>query len=77
MLNEQPFYLLRQIQKKEVSQSLMLPPMVSQRILTYFVRGSISCFDYVYSTTDLLVQPNPNQSNRRSAVQLYFHLQSK
>ena len=55
----------------------MLPPMVSQRILTYFVRGSISCFDYVYSTTDLLVQPNPNQSNRRSAVQLYFHLQSK
>ena len=55
---------------------------LSQQTLTYFETGSItvrltscltwlgfSCFVCVQFTTHLLVWPNPNQSNRRSAVQ--------
>ena len=36
-----------------------------------------SCFAYVKLDRDLQVWLNPNQSNRRYAVQLYFPLQSK
>ena len=59
----------------------------NQRILAYFVRWSItvrlaSCFVCLDSaglllfkwTIALLVWSNPNQSNRRSAVQWYFPL---
>ena len=63
---------------------------VLQRTLTYFVRGSItvlqtSCLTGLDSTKLVnlyriqhkIKQLNPNQSNRRSAVQWYFPLQSK
>ena len=36
-----------------------------------------SCFGYNEWATDLLVWSKPNQSNRRSAVQWYFRIQSK
>ena len=36
-----------------------------------------SCFVVFKRSTDLLVWPNPNQSNKRSAVQWYFPLRSK
>ena len=59
-----------------------------QRILTYFVRGSIlvwltsclfgfDCFTCVELETDLLVWSNPNQSNKRSVIQGYFPIRSK
>ena len=61
-----------------------------QRTFTYFVRGSITvrltscldwlgfrCFAYVELARGLQVWLNPNQSNRRSAVQCYFPLQSE
>ena len=37
----------------------------------------VSCFAYCELATDLLILQNPNQSNRRSAIQWYFPIQSK
>ena len=42
-----------------------------------FVLFGFSCFAHDESVTYLLVWLNPNQSNKRSAVQCYFQLQSK
>ena len=59
-----------------------------RRTLSYFVTlllftaelfysFGFSCFAYVEQTTNLYVWSNPNQSNRRSAVQGYFLLWNK
>ena len=63
---------------------------VREHKLIYCTRGSIpewltscftcfgfSCFAHVELTTYLLVWSNPNQSDRGSAIQWYFPLQSK
>ena len=52
--------------------TLTIRGSITVRTADLFIFFGFSCFAYVELVTYLLVWSNPNQSNRRSAVQIYF-----